>query len=418
MKKLIIQIFILLFFLIPSFEGTTELVHIKDDDLTEILPATDIAPKKMILSFSGDIMAHDVNFNMKDYNKIYEGVQEFLSKDDFSFCNIEMPVADQLPLSTYPAFNVHSNYVEAAINAGFDVFSFANNHTNDHQVKGIKGTIASFDKLQKDFKKKKRLLYFSGVREDKNQDFKPVLIKKNGFKILFLAVTEILNSYDSSKDLVYYSPSSPEGSRILAEKIKKMREDMPCDLFVLSVHVNEPEYKREVLKEKRERFRLFAKAGADIIWANHPHVVQEWEMATVECDATTNASSCDSNTSDVTSWVVKPNDIKPSKFYKKAFFIYSLGNFISGQRRNLNYQNPSHYWEYTGDSVLMQLKFQDASLSLENVKVFPVFITTYNGKDGIVVKQLKPDWISSLPKAEKNYYNKRLELMQSYLPKD
>ena len=68
--------------------------------------------------------------------------------------------------------------------------------------------------------------------------------------------------------------------------------------------------------------------------------------------------------------------------------------------------------------VLMQLKFQDASLSLENVKVFPVFITTYNGKDGIVVKQLKPDWISSLPKAEKNYYNKRLELMQSYLPKD
>ena len=437
MKHLTTQafMFLFLFSLIFSFEGATELVRPQNDDLTEILPRTRVSSKETVLSFSGDIMAHDTNYNMKDYSKIYEDVKDFLLKDGLSFCNIEMPVSDELPLSSYPAFNVHSNYIEATINAGFDVFSFANNHTNDHQVEGIRGTIQSFNKLQKKFKKKKRLLYFSGIREDKEEKIKPVLIKKNGVKILFLAVTEILNSYDSSKELVYYTPTSPKGSHLLADKIKKMREEIPCDLFILSIHVNEPEYKRKVLEEKRERFKLFAKAGADIIWANHPHVVQEWELVTIECDSTSSNSTnnnytANDDTNNAKQSIAKydntktrnskdvESNTKPSKVYKKAFFMYSLGNFISGQRIALNYKDPNHYWEYTGDSILMQLKFPNKNLNLENVKIKPIFITTYKGNDGIVVKQFKSEWISSLPDEEKSYYSKRLELMEAYLPKD
>ena len=38
----------------------------KKDDISEL-----------VLSFSGDIMAHDVNFKMKDYNRIYGDVLNY-----------------------------------------------------------------------------------------------------------------------------------------------------------------------------------------------------------------------------------------------------------------------------------------------------------------------------------------------------
>ena len=388
---------------LPSFSDTTSFSGTTDKG------------KNIILSFSGDIMAHDVNFNMKNYNKIYDDVKEFLLSDGLSFGNIEMPVCDELPLSTYPRFNVHSDYLKAAIDAGFDIFSLANNHTNDQYEQGIHGTIASFQKLQKDFATKNRLLYASGVRQKSSDDMQPVFIEKNGFRILFLAVTEILNSYDMSKRLVYYS--SIKDSKSLAKKIQKMREQMPCDLFVLSLHVDEKEYKRDVLPEKRERFKLFAKAGADIIWANHPHVVQGWEEFRIEEDllipSFKNHSSQDIHSS------LQQKVKGPLKIRRRAFFMYSLGNFISGQRRNPNLHNPEYYREYTGDTVLMQLKIKKRNeLGALKMEVHPILLTVHNGNDGIVIKQFKTEWMNSLPAIEQNYYKKRFELMKEDTEKE
>ena len=95
----------------------------KKDDISEL-----------VLSFSGDIMAHDVNFKMKDYNRIYDDVRDILLNDDLSFGNVETPVCEERPLSTFPCFNIHKDYLKAAIDGGFDVFSFANNHTNDQGI--------------------------------------------------------------------------------------------------------------------------------------------------------------------------------------------------------------------------------------------------------------------------------------------
>jgi poly-gamma-glutamate synthesis protein (capsule biosynthesis protein) len=86
----------------------------------------------LVLTFAGDIMAHTVNFMMDDYRRIYEDLRPVLTADDLSFGNLETPVADSLPMSTFPSFNVHSAYLRAAVDGGFDVFSLANNHANDH----------------------------------------------------------------------------------------------------------------------------------------------------------------------------------------------------------------------------------------------------------------------------------------------
>ena len=235
---------------------------------------------ELTLSFSGDIMAHDVNFKMKDYNRIYDDVRDILLNDDLTFGNVETPVCEERPLSSFPCFNIHKDYLRAAIEGGFDVFSFANNHTNDQGIQGIDGTIKSFNALKEEYKNKE--LFSSGLKNKEDEDFNPVLIEKKGWKILFLSVTEHINSHDKSKHRLYYSEPSKAGREKLLLSIKKMREENPCDIFILSLHLSEEEYGLKVLEGKKTWFRALAAAGADVVWAHHPHVLQDWELSQVE----------------------------------------------------------------------------------------------------------------------------------------
>ncbi len=300
-----------------------------------------------------------------------------------------MPVCDSLPLSTYPQFNVHSNYLKAAIDGGFDVFSFANNHTNDQKFVGMSGTLSSIKKLQKDYKTKKRNLYYCGIREKNNDEMNAVLIKKNGWKVLFLSITECLNSHDSSKKRVYYSAPNKKGRAALLKRIAKLRKDNPCDVFVLSLHLAEAEYGLKVLNAKKAWFEALAQAGIDIVWAQHPHVLQSWEVKKINYN---------------------------EKHTKNAFFMYSMGNFISGQRVIVHYDKPAYYREYTGDSAIMQLKLTKKADKTIQMQAKPILITNYKSKHGMVVKLFTKDWVNSLKGREKKYFLKRFELMHKYLP--
>ena len=352
---------------------------------------------ELTLSFSGDIMAHDVNFKMKDYNRIYDDIRDILLNDDLTFGNVETPICEERPLSTFPFFNVHRDYLRAAIDGGFDVFSFANNHTNDQGIQGIDGTIKSFNALKEEYKNKE--LFSSGLKNKEDEDFKPVLIEKKGWKILFLSVTELINSHGKSKHRLYYSEPSKAGREKLLLSIKKMREENPCDIFILSLHLNEAEYGLKVLGSKKAWFKALAQAGIDVVWANHPHVLQDWELSDVEL---LNEETPDS----------------PSKLKKNAFFMYSMGNFISGQRWKVNYADPSYYREYTGDSIIMQLRLKKTKGILQpEIEAKPILITNYNEKDAPVIKRFTQEWVETLPEKERAYYLKRLELMRAYLPK-
>ena len=352
---------------------------------------------ELTLSFSGDIMAHDVNFKMKDYNRIYDDVKDILLNDDLSFGNVETPICEERPLSTFPFFNVHRDYLRAAIDGGFDVFSFANNHTNDQGIQGIDGTIKSFGALKEEYKNKE--LFSSGLKNKEDEDFKPVLIEKKGWKILFLSVTEHINSHDKSKHRLYYSEPTKAGRKKLLLSIKKMREENPCDIFILSLHLSEEEYGLKVLDTKKAWFRALAQAGADVVWAHHPHVLQDWELSEVEL---LNEETPDSS----------------SKLKKNAFFMYSMGNFISGQRWKVNYADPSYYREYTGDSIIMQLRLKKTKGILQpEIEAKPILITNYNEKDAPVIKRFTQEWVETLSEKERAYYLKRLELMRAYLPK-
>ena len=88
-------------------------------------PPAPPTPSRLRLTFGGDIMAHIENFRMADYSMIYADIEEIIKNDDLSFANLETPVHGGRPYESYPTFNVQPPYAQAAIDAGFDVFSLA-----------------------------------------------------------------------------------------------------------------------------------------------------------------------------------------------------------------------------------------------------------------------------------------------------
>ncbi|MGP1455309.1 MAG: CapA family protein [Treponema sp.] len=357
----------------------------------------------LTLTFAGDLMAHTVNFKMKDYNAIYEDVKTVLQTDDLSFINVETPVCDDLPMATYPQFNVHTPYLRAAFQAGFDVFSFANNHTNDKNVAGIDGTLKAIHAINNELAQPEaanRTFAYSGLKQTADEPFHVTHINYKGWNILFCSITELLNIHDSSKNRLYYSPSTQEGRKLLLEFLSQARKAYPCDLFVLGLHLNEPEYVLTVSEAKKVWFKQLGEAGIDIIWAHHPHVMQPWEFIQVERPSDDNAGS------------------KKEQFAsKEVFCMYSMGNFISGQRWNVHYDDPTFYREYTGDAVLLQLQCRKEAEHV-SMSVTPLLITQYNALPNPVVKRFTPEWIQTLTTKEQTYFNQRFTLMHDYLPFD
>ncbi|ACC98315.1 Putative enzyme of poly-gamma-glutamate biosynthesis [Elusimicrobium minutum Pei191] len=337
-----------------------------------IPPAAPVALQKdnITLTFAGDLMAHKSNTKIKDLSLIYKDVKEIFEEADLSFVNLETPIYEEKGYKGYPRFSIKKEYADAAQQAGLNVFSLANNHTNDQGEKGVEETYKYFAERKKDN------IFSAGIRAKKEDGLSYSLIETGGWKILFAAVTEFSNTVDESKRVDIIS-STPKGRRKFKETIIKLREDNPCDVFVLSMHTYEPEYDLEVKESRKTYFKELNKAGIDIVWGAHPHVFQGWDQ-----------------TAD-----------------KMA--IYSLGNLISAQRFKLNYDNPGENKQYTGDSALLQIKLKKSKDGgVKIVNIFPYLITTHIDEDrNFVIRRLTSEFADEQNKKTMKYYLKRIELM-------
>ena len=345
----------------------------------------DAALPPLHLTFLGDIMAHDANQATPDLSWIYSDAAPFLLGDDLTFANFETPVSASIPQSTYPAFNAHPAYLEAAVAGGCDAFSLANNHINDHGRAALLETLNEFSALLS----KGRIAGFSGLRRKGDEPMRPAIMERKGWKVLFLAATEILNDYSRTVDLIYYTSATKSGREDFKRSLAKMRAENPCDLFVLSLHTNEPEYVIEASAAKRAYFReLATECGVDIIWAHHPHVSQPWEL-------------------------IERGEARP------AFAIYSAGNFISAQRRQPNTENPAAAREYTGDAFIFRVVVTESQLT-----PIPVLVTSYRDTTAsaesrdryFTVRHFNSRFVENLQKEEERaYFEQRHELMRQFL---
>lgn len=362
--------------------------------------------------FAGDVMAHEENFKPGKFDRIWKYVSQKIQAADLAFCNLESPVMDSKKWMSYPTFNMHTSYVEEAIKAGFDVFSLANNHTNDQYLKGINST--------REYFKGRNDVWAAGLREKpdgpltyqivekevelKDENGNAILAKDESgnekpltdkWRILFVAMTELLNRNDYESYIDHY----PRNRRTqFKEALKKLRSENEHDLFIVSVHTDEPEYVLKVSADHRSFcHQLIDECGVDIVWGNHPHVVQEWEKV-------------------------------ETKDNRDAFIMYANGNTISGQRRTQHFDNPGDSFDYRGEGIFMELSFEkkrdradgEKKSTLKKTKASLITVMVA-ADDRYVIRFLDDRLLEVLDEAEylqwKDYLSKRKKLMESYLPK-
>ena len=306
---------------------------------------------EITLTFLGDLMAHRPNFEMRDFSRIYSGLGELLLEDDLTFANLEFVVDPDVPYSTYPRFNVHPPYVWAALEAGVDVFSLANNHTNDHGLASTFATLRSLELLRNqlaDNYPDRPMLTWSGIREALGDPFEITPIQYRGWHIGFLSITDFLNDYTGSAS-TYLVPfwDRPAQERLL----DLIRQESPkYDLFILAFHSGD-EYVLEPPPRVQRMLHALYDAGAHIVWGHHPHVIQPWEVRYAQ-------------------------DLGQ----RVGFIMPSMGNFISGQTWRLGPEDGLLRRAYTGDTAVLRLRARWDYRS--NRPVFghptPIWISTHN----------------------------------------
>lgn len=378
---------------------TFETKDLRKEKQVQNPPETEVLQEKVVLAeaddkdetddeikllFAGDIMAHTNNYHISSFDKIWRDVKYLIDGNDLVFANIEAPIDTTKPVSSYPNFNMPQNYVQAAVDAGFNVFSLCNNHSNDQYLDGIKETLKTVDRIceQAATNANPRSLYFSGLKKSKESEFSYNIIEKSGWKILFLPMTELLNRPDFSEYINYIKTDDASRNEFI-DYVKKLREKNPCTIFILSFHTAEPEYTRNVTSRQEKFYKELIKNGVDIIWANHAHIIKNRKIIV------NTETNCD------------------------KLIMYANGNTISGQRRNpdLTSKNPNGERDNTGDGLFYKVTLKkDNNGSVKIKKCEPIFITTYiNTANEFVLKPLNQDFVNYLYSVPRTNWAKYIE---------
>jgi poly-gamma-glutamate capsule biosynthesis protein CapA/YwtB (metallophosphatase superfamily) len=305
----------------------------------------------LTFSFVGDIMAHTVNFEMPDYDRIYDSLRDLLSQDHASFANLEFPIDETAPYATYPRFNVHRPYVEAAIRGGFDVFSLANNHSTDRFARGVLETLDAASALSEAYG-----VRFSGLRKDAGAPWELEILEIEGARVGFVAFTAFLNDPWNGAELVYLADYRVAASRsALLQAVEAW--DAECDVLIVSYHAG-VEYVVDPDPGKAAFLREMVAAGADVVWAHHPHVLQPWDLVTGPDGG-------------------------------EKLVLYSLGNFIAGQTWRLSAGDYRRRRAFTGDTAVVQVRLHADPKRSTVLGVAPQLVTTVNDRTaGPVVRPL------------------------------
>ena len=348
--------------------------------LLSFLPCTAAqAPFSLSMTFIGDIMAHDVNYRMRDYHDIYRGVEQTFLADDLTVANLELPVDPTRPESGYPYFNGNGAYLRAAADAGINVLSAANNHAFDGGVEGIFQTLRSFSALRASLG---RPIAFSGIRGNPHGSFYPDSLTVRGVRVGFLAATQFLNEPDVGRYVQVVDYSDETAAQEFLDFVGRISPQF--DILIISYH-GDREYSTQTPSLKRRFFHQLLDAGASIVFSHHPHVVQGYEVVRV-----------------------RGTD---------RLIMYSMGNFISGMTWRLDPKDPSNDWAATGEAYMLCVQVQCAGGCTVS-RVEPVPIANYKNERGEMVVARMEDLAKgaiALPAVWKSFYAERLLRMQRFL---
>lgn len=252
--------------------------------------------KKISILFVGDIMGHDTQIasaldpetGKYNYESVFRYIKPVLSDADVTIANLEVTLAGP-PYKGYPQFSSPAAIAAACADAGIDYFVLANNHAVDRGGKGIISTINKLDSLG--------IPHTGSYRNMEERDsLSPLMIRRNGFSLALLNYTYATNGLIVPDPLIIDSLDWD----LVDHDIEKAKSKN-ADAIILFVHWG-TEYDTVPSAAQAEMAGHFLGKGADLVIGSHPHVIQK--MA----------------------WVRQPGK-------KDGIAVYSLGNFVSNQRK-------------------------------------------------------------------------------------
>ncbi len=199
-----------------------------------------------------------------DYDYPFTYTRQYFEDDDFTMVNLEGPLTDSgtAAVKTY-CFRGPTTYVKILSGSSVECASLANNHSRDYGAEGLENT--------------KTALYNDGVA-----------YVEDGGKLI----------YETERGLKigvcgYFAKLTRERVKADVEYLK----DAGAQIVVVSFHFG-TELSYEPNGNQIAYARLAIDSGADIVYGQHPHVLQRAEK------------------------------------YKDGMIFYSLGNFCFGGNRN------------------------------------------------------------------------------------
>ena len=308
------------------------------------------------ISATGDVLMHmPVVDTCKvsggyDFTPIFQYLDDYAAEADYAVANLETTLAgldNGYSYSGYPCFNCPDEIASSLKTVGFDMILTANNHCYDTRTAGLRRTVQTAQSMGLD-----TLGTHANATDPKN-----IVKKLNG-----ISVGMVCYSYATGDD---YPDRASMNGILTAEEAKGLINYFDLDrldLFYAEVtdHINSmkaagaeavvmyihwgEEYQLQANSSQTAIAQKLCDLGIDVIVGGHPHVVQPVDLLTSTTD---------------------PDH--------KTVCLYSLGNAISNQRREIMNLNTGH----TEDGMLFSFTFaeySDGTVRLDSVDILPTWV--------------------------------------------
>jgi len=346
----------------------------------------------------GDIMGHlsqlianyDKATGTYDFSGDYAYVKSYIQEADLALCNVETTFLGNGDYKGYPYFNSPDQLAFDIANAGFDVALFANNHILDTRLAGLDRSLTVLRDAG---------MQTAGARKEGEE--RTVIVPVSGVNIGIVAYTYETGLYQGHRTL--NGSIMPNGAEDLINSFRyyELEEDLAsiasdisavkadgADIVIAYFHWGE-EYQRKASKTQKEMARYAAEAGADIVFASHPHVLQEIEEIVMEYPVVAPAPV--EEVVEEESWIVKLRmalglideetdaDVVqeiPTVKTRVVPVFYSMGNFISNQRQ----ETLDNRYTEQGMIASVQLTYVVETKEIKDVKTefIPTWVEKYS----------------------------------------
>jgi len=245
------------------------------------------------MGHDSQIASAKVGEGLYDYEPCFQFVEGIIEKADLAIGNLELTLPGKPPYKGYPQFRSPDALAKALRQAGFDMMVTANNHSNDAGLNGVVNTINTLDQLG---------FYHTGTFQsaEEKEAYYPLIVYKNDFKLAFLNYTYGTNGLKTKPPSIVNLIDEKQ-----IEADLETTKTLQPDIIIVVMHWGN-EYQLIESKEQSNLAKKIFNWGGDLIIGAHPHVVQP---------------------------IREQEIIRSGETAKKGLVAYSLGNFISGQRR-------------------------------------------------------------------------------------